>query len=284
MATVTRVLGVVFGAFFLLISVPMMIGGAAVLAIPAVIADDQGYMNAPTIHVQNDNAYAYVSESFKLENNESTTQSSDNGVNYQFDNYGKIVNFRVMADSYFVGLAPTAEVQSYLKDVPYEVVSQMNNQDITTYSVNAGKNGSLAGPLEQSFWIASGTDVLYYTPSASDFNKQLTLVVMKTDASQGINSDVKIGVNVPILQPIGIILLVIGGIFFVLTVTLFVVAYKSKDTPREVRYYTVPGQVQVKTPSLDQQTTPTKYCKNCGTQSEVFANFCETCGFEYRTD
>lgn len=284
MATVTRVLGIVFGAFFLLISVPMMVGGAAVLAIPAVIADDQGYMNAPTIHIQNDNTYAYVTESFKLNTSESDMQSSNSHVNYQFDNYGKIVNFRVQADSYFMGLAPTADVQNYLKDVPYEVVTQMNNQDITTYSVNTGKNGSLASPADQSFWIASGTDVLYYTPSSSDFDKQLTFVVMKTDASQGVNTNVKIGVDVPILQPIGIILLVIGSIFFVLTITLFVVAYKSKDTPREVRYYTIPGQAQINSPLPDQQKAPTKYCKNCGTQSDVFANFCETCGFEYGKD
>ena len=105
---------------------------------------------------------------------------------------------------------------------------------------------------------------------------------MKTDGSKGVNTDITIGVDIPILKPIGIILLVIGSIFFALTVTLFVIAYKSKDTPRSVKYITIPVQQQ----STDQQevshATTSKYCVNCGTESDSDANFCETCGFAYK--
>ncbi len=286
MATMTRFFSVVFGVFFLIISLPMVIGGVAVLSVPQIIADDQGYMNAPTIHLQSDDSYAFVTESFTLDSSSDHQSSHDVSVNYEFDNYGKIVNFRVMAESYFLGLAPTSDVQQYLGNVPYKVVNQMKDQSITTYSVNADKNGSLSSnPTNQSFWIASGTDVLYYTPSKDDFNKQLTFVVMKADGSQGVDTNVKIGVDIPILQPIGIGLVVIGSILFVLTVALFVIAYKSKETPKVVQYYAIPAQQQLyPTPSQEFVESASKYCLNCGTQTDLTANFCETCGFAYKKE
>ena len=294
MATVTRVLGSVFGVFFLIISVPMMLGGVVVLALPAVMADDQGYINTPTIHLKSTESYAFVSESFKLDNNNNHQSNSD--VKYEFDNYGKIINVRVTANSYFLGLARTSDVQQYLGNVQYEVVNDMHDQSVSTYSVNSGKNGSLTtSPSEQSFWLVSGNDALYYTPSKSDFNQDLSLVVMNTDGSQGVDTNLQIGVNIPILVPIGVILLVVGSLFFILTITLFVVAYKSKDTGRVVKYYTVYSQVPVEnsqsdkhymvensTHSNDVQLPASKTCTNCGNQSDLDANFCETCGYGYK--
>ena len=286
MATVTRVLGCVFGAFFLLISLPMMLGGAVVLGLPAIMADEQGYMNAPTVHLQSDDSYAFVTESFVM-NNQGTDGSDNDQSNFYvsdgFDNYGKIINFRVKASSYFIGLAPTSDVQQYLGNVRYEVVRDMNDHSISTYSMNVNKTGYLSSdPSNQSFWLASGTDVLYYTPSKDDFNKDLTFVVMKTDGSKGVNTDVTIGVDIPILKPIGIVLLVIGGIFFALTVTLFVIAYKSKDTPRNVKYITIPVHQQTTDQQLVPYSTTSKYCVNCGAQSDADANFCDSCGFAYK--
>ena len=293
MATVTRVVGTLFGVFFLLISVPMMLGGIAVLAVPASIADSQGYMNTETLHLQNDNTYAFVTDSIVLNSTTSQGSNSQNSkynVTYEFNSYDKIVNFRVKADSYFIGLAPTSDIQNYLSNVPYEVVSQVNSRSISSHSVNIDKNGSLnSDPGNQSFWLASGTDTLYYTPSNTDFNKDLSLVIMKADGSQGIDANVTLGVNIPILKPIGITLVVIGGLFFILTIGCFVIAYKSKDSKRTVRYYTIQSQQQstnyqnppnvilTKTPD----DIPSKYCVNCGTKTDVKANFCEVCGSEF---
>lgn len=289
MATLTRVLFSITGIFFLVISVPMMLGGIAVLALPATMADSQGYMNTESIHLQNDNSYAFVSDSFMMSSSPSQ-DSSKYSTKYEFDSYDKIVNFRIEADSYFIGLAQTSDVQNYLENVSYQVVNQMNSRTVSTYSVNTGKSGSLnSDPANETFWIASGTSNLYYTPSNADFNKDLSLVIMKADGSQGIDANVTLGVNVPILKPIGIGLVAFGSIFFILTIGCFVIAYKSKGTKRNVRYYPVQYQqqsseyqvpqqiIQVKTPD----SVPSKYCVNCGTQTDVKANFCEVCGFEF---
>lgn len=288
MATVTRVLGSVFGVLFLFISVPMMLGGITLLALPATIADDQGYMNTSTFHLESDNSYAFVSESFSFNVSKDMSSNRDNhdyNMTVQFDNYGKIINVRIISDSYFLGLASTSDVKNYLSNVPYEVVNQLENNQFSTYSVNSDKNGSqLSYPSEQSFWIASGVGTLYYTPSSADFDKDLSLVIMKSDGSQGVNTDVKIGVSLPILQPIGIGLLVFGSIFFILTIALFVVAYKSKDNKRHYKYYTVPTPPQVLKTQPEQfytnpDATSVKFCVNCGHQIDLDARYCESCGY-----
>ena len=296
MATFTRIISCVFAVFFLFLAIPMTIGGVAVLSVPAVIADDQGYMNSPTFHLQNDNSYAFISKSFYLGSSTNQNYNNKYNVTYSFNQFDKIVNVRVVAQSYFIGLAPTSDVQQYLENVPYTVVDNINEKSITSYSVNTDRNGSLVSdPANQSFWMVSGVDSLYYTPSQSDFNKDLTIVVMKADGSQGINADLQFGVNLPILKPIGIFLIVIGVIFFALTITFFVVAYKSKDTRTVIQYVqTVPSQ-QVNsfvadkyyaTPIINSEErvvkSSNKFCPHCGTKSDIDSNFCETCGNSYK--
>ena len=68
--------------------------------------------------------------------------------------------------------------------------------------------------------------------------------------------------------------------------------HRTKGNKRNVRYYSVQSQVpstnyqaqqqviQVKTPD----SFASKYCVNCGTQTDVKANFCEVCGFEFNAN
>ena len=277
----------------------MTIGGVAVLSVPAFIADDQGYMNSPTFHLQNDNSYAFVSESFYLGSSSNQNYNNFNNnynVTYSFNQFDKIINVRVVAQSYFIGLAPTSDVQQYFGNVPYVVVDYINGISVTSFVVNSDIIGSLVSdPANQSFWLVSGVDSVYYTPSQSDFNKDLTVVVMKADGSQGIDANLQFGVDLPILKPIGVFLIVIGVIFFALTITFFVVAYKSKDTRRVIQYIqTVPSQ-QVNgfvadqyyaTPIINSEESvvksTNKFCPHCGTKSDMDSNFCETCGNSYK--
>lgn len=298
MPTVTRVLSSIFGIFFLVISVPMIVGGVACLAVPAFLSDSQGYMNSPTFHLENANSYAFISQPFFLgDNNDHYYPGSDShsSVNfYSSLDFSKIVNIRITSESSFIGLAPSSDVNQYLSNVQFDIVDEMNDHYISTHSLNVNKNGPLSsGPLNQTFWIASGVGVLYYTPSSSDFNKDLTFVVMKADGSQGVNSDLRIGVNAPILKIVGVILLVIGTVFFVVTIILFVVAYKSKGHPRPVTYFaTFPQQQYHSQPDKSQANTIPKeqlsplitsyiYCPSCGVKSEEGTNFCEVCGYSF---
>lgn len=298
MASVARILGSIFGVIFLVISVPMLIGGVVALSVPAAIADNQGYMNSPVFHLQSKDSYAFVSNSFAI-NTTSDHSSSTNNYNTSITlanvDFSKIVNFRFNADSYFIGLAPTNSVDNYLNNVPYSVVDEMNGQTIYSHLVNSNKNGTLvSSPSEQSFWLASGENVLYFTPSSSDFNKNMTLVIMQTDGSKGIDTNFQIGVNAPILAPIGVALLIFGTLFLVFAIIFIVVAIKSKDktnpkrnVPIQQIYKPVTNQSEFfnATESSDQTyvaaSKSVKYCSSCGTITDQQAHFCETCGSEF---
>ena len=291
MATVVRVTGILFGIFFLLISIPMMVGGVAVLGVPAVLAEDDGFMYSPSIHLNSQNTHAFVTESFQIDTNTKHYQNTyqDGYVNVNFDNFGKIVNFRIKSNSYFIGLGPSVEVENYLSNVSYTVVDNMNNGYFSSYDLNVNSNESLTtSPSEQSFWLASGVNEISYTPSIADFNKDLTLVVMKEDGSQGVNADVKLGVNIPILTPIGIGLLVIGGLLFALTILLFVMAYRSKDQPKTTKYFypqsyrQYAGVVEENQEKQQTSQSTSKYCVNCGNESDLDSKFCESCGFKFK--
>ena len=101
---------------------------------------------------------------------------------------------------------------------------------------------------------------------------------MKTDGSKGIDTNFQIGVNSPILEPIGIALLIFGSLFLVFAIIFIVVAVKSKDNSTNRRYVPIHQYYQ---PVTAESVFLTKYCSSCGTQSDEKAHFCVICGSSF---
>ena len=83
------------------------------------------------------------------------------------------------------------------------------------YQRAPGTVRDVGSPAEQTFWLASasgtGTVVLDWTPT----NGQFAVVLARADGAAGVTARARVAVRVPDLAPIGIGLLVGGGLLLV---------------------------------------------------------------------
>ena len=110
----------------------------------------------------------------------------------------------------FAGIARSDDVEAYLDIVSYDRVHDFDESfDDITYQRHDGSEIP-SPPGEQTFWVAHVTtadaDVLTWEPRSGDW----TVVIMNTDASSGVEVNVRAGIKVDWLLPVAIGLTVLG--------------------------------------------------------------------------
>ena len=305
MLSTGKIFAILFGMLLLFTSIGFIIGGGALIAISEGATDEDGYINSSEIGLDglNDQSVAIVVDSIKIEKDQHGSKSSSFGFNP-----GSFVQFRLhLANNdgtYFAGIAEVEAVQEYLTNVSYQRVSNIadtqSHQDfefddelsfnfpafleIEFQSVNFQSNQTLEdnSPLDQDFWIEATTDTeLQWKPTYGEF----ALVIMKTDGSPNVDTDVSIGMRIPILTPIGGMLLFVGLVLMGTSVLLFYVGFRNNNSKAANIYVPVNSDKSVSIPSSDNipksevfRTSETKYCKQCGDEVDFDAQFCSACG------
>jgi hypothetical protein len=98
--------------------------------------------------------------------------------------------------SVFVGVAPADDVADYLDDVGYSTVTEL---DDPAYDHHPGGPPSEA-PADSDIWTAqkfgAGTQTVTWKPQDGDW----TVVVMKTEATAGVDVRADVGATAPILH------------------------------------------------------------------------------------
>ncbi|MDW5329819.1 hypothetical protein [Plantactinospora sp. KLBMP9567] len=152
---------------------------------------------------------------------------------------------RTGAEPAFLGLAPTAEVSSYLANSPHVRVARVS---VTRGSlpvrvdpaVEPATAAAPALPGDRGLWIRSGLGTLELT--ADDVRApRLSLVVMRPDAGAGVVADLRAEVRPGWLDPVAWSSLAVGG----LLVLCGVVLLARPVRPREVVFVVEPSQVPV---------------------------------------
>jgi hypothetical protein len=101
----------------------------------------------------------------------------------------------------FVGIAPAAAVNAYLRDVPIDVIEQIDQPGAARTSPVTGDAQPVA-PASQSFWVidASGdAPAISWTAQPGAW----TLVVMATQPHRPVDVTATGSVTLPILGPLG---------------------------------------------------------------------------------
>jgi hypothetical protein len=121
----------------------------------------------------------------------------------------------------FLGIAPAADVQNYLAGVQHVTLVEIRDGE-AVYRTTAG-GGPASLPQDADFWVAetSGTGVqeITWTPENGDW----AVLVMNAGASQGVDTAVTAGAEVPSLPWVVGILLSIAGVGLALSVVLIAV-------------------------------------------------------------
>jgi hypothetical protein len=185
-----------------IIAFGLLAGGCTLVAVDQTQRDDDGFLMSPTEEFTSD-TYAIVSERADLDTE---------GAEWALDTFLGTVRIRSESDrEVFVGIGPAAEVDRYLEGVELDVVDDLDSTGDPEYSRRAGTSPS-AAPGTESFWVASATgsgeQTIDWEPEDGDWR----VVLMNSDASRGVSSDLSIGAELDAVLWIGIGLLVAGGL------------------------------------------------------------------------
>jgi hypothetical protein len=122
---------------------------------------------------------------------------------------GQHVRFRIALEPgstpMFLGIGPTSAVDAYLRGVPIDVVDQLDQPGAARTSSVPGTNAP-APPAVQPFWVVTATGA---GPSL-DWSAQpgaWTLVVMAAQPQRSVNVTASGSVTIPILGPLGFVVL-----------------------------------------------------------------------------
>lgn len=239
--SIGKIIALIFALFFLFIGIVLTISGVAVFAVSNVYTDNQGYFTSPEYQLTKDNAVAIVFSDINI-------NIENNGPQIVQPDLSKIVQIRMAlssSENYFIGVGPSAQVDSYLANVPYAKITDFNwTTGITVSSlINPTATGNLSAnaPVNQSFWVATGSQnqMLNWVPEQGSW----TFVVMKANGTPNINVGITAGAKVPILSALATFLVIFGLMLIVLAIVIFIIlARTNKQKIVTVRQYTGPGK------------------------------------------
>ena len=202
-STAGRIVLIVVGVIAGVIALGLLAGGCALVGIDRTQRDDDGFLMSPSQEFSSP-AYAVVSETADLDTE---------GAEWALDTFLGTVRITSESDrDVFVGIGPAADVDRYLEGVEHDVVDDLDSSGDPEYARRAGEAPGGA-PGEETFWVASvtgaGEQTLDWEPVDGDWR----VVLMNTDASRGVSSDMSIGAELDTVLWIGIGLLVVGALF-----------------------------------------------------------------------
>lgn len=142
----------------------------------------------------------------------------------------------------FIGVGPAGEVAKYLDGVDHSEVADFDVDPFkVTYVAHPGGEPA-ADPATQTFWVASAIGTGPQTLNWDVADGNWSVVVMNADRSQGVDADVSVGGTLPIVLPIAIATLVVGGVLLILGIVIIAVTVATRRTV-SMPVQTPPGQV-----------------------------------------
>ena len=216
-------IGVILLSVLLLItSFGLIMGGTGMRSFKDVMTDDEGYLmsNTQTIQVP---SYGIVADEIDIE--------LDQDAMRFFQRQGGFVSFKVTTESLnptkevFVGVARYADAYNYIEPMEYHEIDDidmgwnMGEHHDPVYVLHPG-DAPGTPPTEQDFWIvqesSTGEQTISWEPEEGNYY----VVLMNADGSEGIEANIKVGVQVPFFGGIGDILIgagvVVGAIGLVM--------------------------------------------------------------------
>lgn len=208
-------IGILLLSVILLItSFGLIMGGTTLRSIQTLIVDENGFITSDmaTVDVS---GYAIVLEDIEFD--------VDPEAWRWIQDRGGFIEFRIVTESndpskeIFIGVARESDIRSYLQDMEYQRVTDMNYDEEkyriafsdADFRLHPGTAPS-APPTVHSYWVVHTSSAdeqeLLWEPQAGTYY----VVVMNSDGSEGIDADIQVGARVPFFGGIANILLVAG--------------------------------------------------------------------------
>ena len=209
-----RVVALVFASLAGLVGIGLLLGGFALIGAHAFVRDDDGYYTSGDERLQT-GSYAIITEEIDL---------GADPVDWAPEEL--LGTVRVRAESVggrpvFLGIAPTADVDRYLRGVGYDVLTDFFD-DSPRYMQHPGR-APRGPPGDQNIWVAetegTGEQRIEWDAESGTW----TIVVMNANAARGVAVDADVGVEIDWLIWAGIGLAAVGLVITATVVILILV-------------------------------------------------------------
>lgn len=219
-----RIVALIIGVVLLLPGLAFGAGGAVAGLAHLFGRDDDGYFEATLDRVD--------TETVAITTEEIDLMAEPGAPDWVFDVLDADVRLRVTAASaerdVFVGVAPEADVDAYLRGVAHAEVVDMD--DLTAVLRTRTGTDVVGPPVDEVFWdeqaSGPGTQELVWEPTAGRW----AIVVMNADGTAGVGADVEAGARVPFLGGLALLLLFGGLALTAIAIVLIVFAASGPRT------------------------------------------------------
>jgi hypothetical protein len=214
---------IVVGVITALLSLALLAGGTTLVVVDQTQRDEDGFLMSSSEDFSAA-TYAIVSESADVDfgGSESAARAILGDVRIRSESDRDV----------FVGIARDTDVDDYLNGVEHSVVTNIGENP--EYSHRAG-DAPTSPPGDQDFWVAStsgsGERTLEWKPEDGSWS----VVVMNSDGSRGVASELSIGAELDAALWVGIVLLVVGALLAALAALAITAgARRGRATPSAV--------------------------------------------------
>lgn len=220
-----KVILIVCGAIALLIGLPLLAGGIALLAVggrSGTLISGYHPVSTPTA--------AFVADPRSLnDTGDVTTKLS--GATLRVDGSS--------AQPTFIGVGPATQVDDFLAGTTYDEITGVDFSPFRLNATRVAGQARPAAPGDQSFWVAQATG------TAPRLSWRVTdgtylLVVMNADGSPGVSLSVRMGIGSPVIFEWGLGLTIFGGLLALLGLLLVIWGIMAKRRPAMVLGYPYP--------------------------------------------
>ncbi len=221
---ITKLLAAVIGVPMAIAGLAMTVAGGIALAVP----DDNGWISAGPVRMRTE-AVGFVGDDLQIDLGDHV------GDGRTFIGW-EAIPARLDVDSrngkeIFVGIATTADAQSYLAGVAIDRVETLHDEPDLVQVQGAS---SVAPPETQDFWAATNAaGTVDWSLSEGDWS----VVVLNSDGSAGVDVAVTGSARIPFLGAVGVVLIALGiiGMAFGTLLTYFGVrAVRPPTTPPDL--------------------------------------------------
>jgi len=202
------------GVILLITSFGLIMGGTTLTSIQNLVVDDDGYITSDTATVDL-SGYAIVLEDIEFDGNPMAWR--------WIQRRGDLLKLKIITESndpdkeIFIGVAMESDLRSYLQDVEYQKVVDLDFDEESyelvfsdaDFMLHPGGSPSVP-PTVHSYWVVHTSSAeeqeLIWEPVAGTYN----IVIMNADGSEGIDAEIQVGASVPFFGSIANFLIFVG--------------------------------------------------------------------------
>ena len=207
-ASFGKVVAIIAGGFFILIAVPILFGGGALMGVTDFFDQGSGYIGVDNIDLET-HTQMLVGKEMEI-----YIDDIDGPPSWMWEpSIEDLVTIKIKAESnngkpVFIGIVDASDAYTVFGDAAYDQVIEYNVDDNRgrytdfTYRYHPGEALEIV-PTELNIWITevsgNGEQTLTWSPDNGNF----WLVIMNEDGSANLDVETGLAVKVPILDNIG---------------------------------------------------------------------------------